>query len=258
MRSAFRSRRSNGPRAGSGRLGPAAKNAASKQAHESWILGAADASRPLRQKVSKANGMDTLTWEKHHAMPFLRQVGVRAGDAVLDFGCGQGVYAKAAARLVGARGTVYALDKNSSALDALMRAAAEDGLTNIRRVDTQGTMPLCLQDASVNVVLLYDVLHLVSPPGERGEAVNRSTVTDRRRVLKEVRRVLKPSGIASVYCPHLPTHTDVRSEEDIIREFQAEGFAVEKDFGAQVRHNGSIVRGRILTFVRRGEAASDS
>jgi len=222
------------------------------------MLRAADASGPLCQQMNKANGMDALTWEKHHAVPFLREVGVRAGDAVLDFGCGQGVYAKAAARVVGTRGTVYALDKKSSALDALMRAAAEDGLTNIRRVDTQGTMPLCLQDASVDVVLLYDVLHLVSPPGKGGQAVNRSTAADRRRVLKEVRRVLKPSGIVSAYCPHLPTHTDVRSEEDIIREFQVEGFAVDKDFHAQVRHNGSVVRGRILTFVRRGEAASDS
>ena len=77
-------------------------------------------------------------------------------------------------------------------------------------------------------------------------------------VLKELHRVLKPAGLVSAYCPHLPTHTDVESEKDIMEEFTAEGFAVERTFRAGVRHNGNIVRGHILSFVRpsdRGRGA---
>lgn len=201
--------------------------------------------------MNEKNNAPVLAWQEHGAVRFLRTVGLRAGQVVLDFGCGEGNYTKPAARIVGAGGTVYALDKNPSALDALMRAATEDGLTNIQRLDTGGTIPLPLGSTSVDIVLLYDVLHLVGPPDKAGKAVNRSTVADRRRLLKELHRVLKPAGLVSAYCPHLATHTDVESEEEIKEEFTAEGFAAGRDFHANLRHNGSMVRGRVLSFVRR-------
>jgi len=202
--------------------------------------------------MSETNNTDLLAWQEHGAVRFLRKVGVRAGQVVLDFGCGQGAYTRPAARIVGTRGTVYALDKNPSALDALMRAATEDGLTNIRRLDTAGAMPLPLDDTSVDVVLLYDVLHLVGSQAA-GEKGNHSTAADRRGLLKEVHRLLKPAGLVSAHCPHLATHTDVESEDDIIEEFTAEGFVLEENFRAELRHNGNIVRGHILNFVRPGD-----
>ena len=207
--------------------------------------------------MSETDNTDLLAWQEHGAVRFLREVGVRAGQVVLDFGCGQGAYTRPAARIVGARGTVYALDKNPSALDALARAATEEGLTNIRRLDTAGAMPLLLDDTSVDVVLLYDVLHLVGSQGP-GEKANHSTVADRRGLLKEVHRVLKPAGLVSAHCPHLATHTDVESERDIAEEFTTEGFAVEKSFRAELRHNNGIAQGHVLNFVRdsdRGRGA---
>jgi ubiquinone/menaquinone biosynthesis C-methylase UbiE len=203
--------------------------------------------------VSQTNNSNVLAWQKQGAVRFLRKAGIGAGHVVLDFGCGEGNYTRPAARIVGARGTVYALDKNPSALEKVIRAASEDGLTNIQRLDTAGTMPLPLGDTSVDVVLLYDVLHLVGSSKEAGKTVNGSTVTDRRRLLKELHRVLKPAGIVSAYCPHLATHTDVKSEEEITEEFRAQGFAVGRNFRADLMHNGNIVRGHVLTFVRRND-----
>lgn len=204
--------------------------------------------------MNETDNTDVLAWQKQGAVRFLRSVGVGAGQAVLDFGCGEGNYARPAARIVRARGTVYALDRNSSALDALMRAAGEEGLTNIRRVDAAGTIPLPLGDASIDVVLLYDVLHLVGSSRPARETVNRSTVTARRGLLRELHRILKPAGLVSTHCPHLATHTDVESEKDIVEEFEAEGFALERDFRAELRHNNSIVRGRVLNFVKRSDS----
>lgn len=199
--------------------------------------------------MNQTNDTNVLAWRKHGAVRFLRAVGVKAGHVVLDFGCGKGNYTNPAARIVGARGTVYALDKNRSALDELMRAASQDGLTNIRRLDTAGTLPLPLGDASVDAVLLYDVLHLVGSSQEAGKTVNRSTVADRRRLLKELYRVLKPAGLVSAHCPHLATHTDVESEADVMEEFKAEGFAVQRNYRAELMHNSGIVRGHVLNFV---------
>jgi len=72
-----------------------------------------------------------------------------------------------------------------------------------------------------------------------------------KRLLKEVHRVLKPAGLVSAYCPRLATHTDVESEIDIIEEFKAEGSTLESSFWADLRHNGNIGRGHILTFLGR-------
>ena len=90
----------------------------------------------------------------------IEKVGVKAGQTVLDFGCGSGVYTIPLARVVGDQGEVYALDKDRHALDGLMQRAGSAGLANIRRLDTAGGTRIALADNSVDVVLLFDVFHL--------------------------------------------------------------------------------------------------
>ena len=89
----------------------------------------------------------------------LQRVGIRKGQIVLDFGCGSGTYTIPAAQIVGKHGRVYALDKDKMALDELMREAESAGLKNIERMDTSGGLEIDLADDSVDVVLMFDVLH---------------------------------------------------------------------------------------------------
>ncbi len=49
----------------------------------------------------------------------LERAGIKEGQTVLDFGCGPGFYAIAAARMVGAKGKVYALDIQPLAYDMI-------------------------------------------------------------------------------------------------------------------------------------------
>jgi len=92
----------------------------------------------------------------------LRQVGIRPGQTVLDFGCGPGGYSLAAARLVGPTGKVYALDVNPLAVGAVQRAAGKQHIENITPVvaDSAADLP----KESVDVVILHDVLHLLADP----------------------------------------------------------------------------------------------
>ena len=46
----------------------------------------------------------------------LEETTIKAGDTVLDFGCGPGSYSLAAARLVGEKGQVYSLDIHPMAI----------------------------------------------------------------------------------------------------------------------------------------------
>ena len=77
-------------------------------------------------------------WLDKNAYEVLAEVGVRAGMAVLDFGCGSGTYTIPAAKLVGEGGRVYALDINKRALDRMEKKARKEGLKNIVRIDSSG------------------------------------------------------------------------------------------------------------------------
>jgi len=116
----------------------------------------------------------------------LREVGIQPGFRILDYGCGTGSYIRETARLVGASGVVYALDRNPLAVRRAQQIAERDGLSNVRTILSDGVTGL--PDGSVDVVLLYDILHDLS---------------NRDDVLGEIHRVLKPGGILSVSDHHL-------------------------------------------------------
>jgi len=116
----------------------------------------------------------------------LRAAGLRAGMTVLDFGCGPGGFSLAAARLVGPAGRVYALDKNPLALEYVRRAAARCRLGNAQPVT--GRYMAETSSVSVDIVLLYDVLHHLDEPGN---------------VFTQLHRVLKLAGRLSVSDHHM-------------------------------------------------------
>jgi ubiquinone/menaquinone biosynthesis C-methylase UbiE len=122
------------------------------------------------------------------AIELLEGIGIRRGHIVLDFGCGYGMYTIPVARIVGEQGRVYALDKDKEALDTLMRKAGSAGLINIEIMETSGELEIELADEAVDVVLLFDVFHSFYFP----QAV------DRRRLLDEIRRIMKPSAFLSI------------------------------------------------------------
>jgi len=116
----------------------------------------------------------------------LQQVGIKEGQTVLDFGCGPGSYAIPAARMVGEKGRIYALDIHPLALRAVDRKAEKEGLTNITTIlsDRDTGLP----DESVDVVLLYDTIHLIE---------------DKGALLRELHRVMKPAGVLSILAEHM-------------------------------------------------------
>lgn len=116
----------------------------------------------------------------------LAEAGIRPGDTVLDFGSGTGSFLAAAAKLAGAEGRVYALDRQEPAMAAARGIIARRRLMNAATIHSDGATGL--PDASVDVVLLYDTFHALEPP---------------EPVMAELRRVLKPGGTLSFSDHHL-------------------------------------------------------
>ena len=146
----------------------------------------------------------------------LVQAGLKPGQDVLEYGCGAGSFTIPAAQLVAGQGTVYALDVHPLAIKAVQKRARQENLTNIQMI--LSNRDTGLPDQSVNVVLLYDVLHLVK---------------DKQAVLNELHRVLKPDGFLSADHEHTPRESFLQTMT------QGALFSLEKE-------NGKVFRFRKL------------
>ena len=119
-------------------------------------------------------------------MDVLKEVGIKPGFQVLDYGCGPGSYITPLAELAGESGKIYALDIHPLAVQAVQRIASKKQLTNVEAIlsDCETGLP----DNSVDVVLLYDIFHDLGDPNG---------------VLAELHRVLKPDGTLSFSDHHM-------------------------------------------------------
>jgi len=141
-----------------------------------------DIQRPISNIMFKMMSLTATAFYK--VMDLSKQVkksGVREGQTVLDFGCGSGHFAVTAAKAVGVRGQVYALDIHPLAIEAVKKKVAKESLSNVTTILSDRDTGL--SDESIDVVLLYRTFYLVK---------------DKQGLLDELHRVLKPGGILSV------------------------------------------------------------
>ena len=179
---------------------------------------------------------DVKKWLQEKVETFLRRIGLEQGQTVLDFGCNEGNYTMAAARIVGERGKVYALDKEKKAIDKLMQHARKRKLQNIQRLYVKEDQQIPLSPRSVDVVLLYDTLHRGYFP----------EVTQRKRALRRIYRVLKGAGLLSCFPTHLKGYGMTFKKQ--LKEISDVGLCLEDEHRRILIHDDKLVRGRIFSF----------
>lgn len=103
---------------------------------------------------------------------------LKAGEVVLDLGSGGGIDVLLSARRVGPTGKAYGLDMTDEMLELARRNQRQAGVENVEFLRGE-IEDVPLPDASVDVVISNCVINLSG---------------DKRRVLSEAFRVLKPGG----------------------------------------------------------------
>jgi ubiquinone/menaquinone biosynthesis C-methylase UbiE len=171
-------------------------------------------------------------WIEREGIRFLEEIGMRKEQVVLDFGCGPGNYTILASLVVGNKGRIYAVDKNQESLNKLIHKIKEKNINNIEIIKLVDQLKLSLPKESIDMVLLFDVLHLVE---------------SREYLLTEIIRILKPTGILSVYPKHHQTHMNM-SLEELIKEIQSVGFCFNVKNFKKLIHDNTLEKGVILNF----------
>lgn len=126
------------------------------------------------------------SFDLHDSAIVFKCLGLKIGDGFLDIGCGEGDYSMQAAKYVGTKGTVFALDKRADIADHVLEKAREQGFANLKPLVSDTAHVLPVADAIIDVCLLAMVLHI---PDVRRHY---------KEMFKQINRVLKPSGRLAV------------------------------------------------------------
>ena len=141
------------------------------------------------QSIFSFKGMAVLFKIRDFFVPrikVIREIGLKPGFQVLDYGCGPGGYILPVAEMVGESGKIFALDVHPMAIQMIKNLVAKKHLKNIETIHSD--CKTGLTDNNIDVVLLYDAFHDLENPEE---------------VLKEIHRILKPDGILSFNDHHM-------------------------------------------------------
>jgi len=135
--------------------------------------------------------MEFREWLADNAGMILREIGLRPGQTILDFGCGPGIFTIPAAEIAGENGAVIAVDVRPQPLEHVREKAMNAGLNNIRTVLAEGSsLSTGLSNESTDAILVFDMLH---------------SVTDKQKLFLELHRVSKPNGLLSIFPMHMGT-----------------------------------------------------
>ena len=123
---------------------------------------------PFRKDLSHLSWDEVYARQERRAglIPdWMRALGLKTGDRVLEIGAGPGFVSFALADRVGPAGIVYALDRSTEALTHLERRQKERGIGQIRRIAADAAT-LAPEGVQADSALVTMVLHHADDPAE--------------------------------------------------------------------------------------------
>jgi len=119
-------------------------------------------------------------------MKIIQAAEIRPGQKVLEVGCGTGFFTMPAARLIGDKGCLVAMDMLPISVETVARKVQNANLKNVRVVkgDALNTQ---LEAESLDAIMIFGVIPAPMIPMDR--------------LLNEMHRILKPGGTMAVWPP---------------------------------------------------------
>lgn len=158
--------------------------------------------------------------QEENAVLMLKELKVQPGWTVCDLGSGNGYHSLKMSETVGEKGTILAVDIQEQMLGMLKARAEGRGIKNIKTVLGEPWDPK-LEKGSCDMILLVDVYHEIGHPVQ---------------MLKAMHDALKPAGVVALVefrteDEKVPIKVEHKmSRAQIYKEWQANGFVVEREF----------------------------
>jgi arsenite methyltransferase len=146
-------------------------------------------------------------------------LGLKDGDRIADIGAGSGYFALRFAHHVGATGRVYAVDISADMIAHVNEGARAAKLTNVQTVLARPDDPT-LPAASVDRVFICDTWHHIENRGAYAEKLLKILRPGGRVVIVDFQKKPLPIG---------PPDEMKLAREDVIADFQAHGFRLERE-----------------------------
>ena len=164
----------------------------------------------------------------------IAELGIVDSMKIVDLGAGSGFYTIEAAKKVGVRGMVYAVDVQQDLLNKIKNSAGLVGLHNIEVVwgNIEKIGGTKLREAIADRIIISNTLFQIAPE-------------DRDNLALETKRLIKSGGKLMVIdwtsgSPLSPKNAVPRMLAEGI--FQKVGFQIEKSFDAGDHHYGIIFK----------------
>lgn len=184
------------------------------------------------QPTSEAH--ETELWFAATGAAMMRQLEVKSGDRVLDFGCGPGRYVVPLSQVVGPSGRVFAFERDSAAIETTRERLVTSGtshLVEIVHVDTIDPTH-SLANFSIDACFLFDILQYVDDLGILFTALNKA---------------LKPKGQLHVYPAAVPHPGSVMMDR-VIQELQRVGIYFSERRTLRLMHNVHFLEDAVYSF----------
>lgn len=163
----------------------------------------------------------------------IKALALTPGSRVADFGAGSGAYAIAAARIVGDRGRVYAIDIQKELLSTLAEKARGAGVDNVEVIwgDADRVGGTKILESTMDAVILSNILFQSE---------------EKLSLALEAKRVLKPGGKVLLidwsesFGGLGPSPAHIVPKEEGERVFVEAGFSKLSDLNAGAHHWGTV------------------
>jgi len=146
----------------------------------------------------------------------LETAGLKPGQKVLEVGCGPGFFTIPAAKMVGEKGLIYAIDVNHRAMKRVEEKMRKHGLSNIKPI-LGNAANSGLQEGSIDLAFIFGLRYIA------GGLSN---------LIAEIYRILKSEGMLSFEKTTGP-------EDKLVEEVEKMGFV------------NSDIKGRIYIFTKK-------
>ena len=135
---------------------------------------------------------------------------IKEGSQVADIGAGSGWFTVRAARRVGDKGAVYAVEINEDYLKHIAERAAKEQLANIRTIHGKEDDPL-LPKASVDAILILKTYHEIAEP---------------IRLMRALRRALRSGALVGIIDRNGKGDDHGLDDRKVIAEAERAGFTL--------------------------------